>query len=111
MRIDSTVEIAVQDILSFNLTETDSHAPRKMNSPNLSTKLKYVARLALNDCLLKSCSDLLTSMWRRSGIFSPTNGCPSKPKPLPRRMYDKAPAGKSQDPAQSLVEITVGAQS
>jgi nitrite reductase (NAD(P)H) len=33
-----SVEMA--DILSFNLTQTAAHAPRKMNSPDLSTKLK-----------------------------------------------------------------------
>ena len=40
-----TVLIAVvemADILSFNLTQTESHAPRVMNSLDLSTKLKYV---------------------------------------------------------------------
>ena len=36
------------DILSFNLTQTESHSPRKMNSPDLSTKLKCVARFPLN---------------------------------------------------------------
>jgi nitrite reductase (NAD(P)H) len=30
------------DILAFNFTQTDAHAPRVMNSPDLSTKLKYV---------------------------------------------------------------------
>jgi hypothetical protein len=30
------------DILAFNLTQTDSHAPRVMNAPDLSTKLKWV---------------------------------------------------------------------
>jgi len=34
----STVEMA--DILSFNLTQTESHTPRAMNAPDLSTKLK-----------------------------------------------------------------------
>ena len=34
----AVVEMA--DILSFNLTQTESHAPRIMNSPDLSTKLK-----------------------------------------------------------------------
>lgn len=34
----ATVEMA--DILSFNLTQTEGHAPRSMNSPDLSTKLK-----------------------------------------------------------------------
>jgi nitrite reductase (NAD(P)H) len=33
------------DILSFNLTQAEAHAPRKMNSPDLSTKLKLVANL------------------------------------------------------------------
>ncbi|KAF8189889.1 nitrite reductase [Mycena galopus ATCC 62051] len=33
--------IEMADILSFNLTQTDSHAPRVMNAPDLSTKLKY----------------------------------------------------------------------
>ena len=36
----AVVEMA--DILSFNLTQTESHAPRVMNSLDLSTKLKYV---------------------------------------------------------------------
>jgi hypothetical protein len=38
----SLVEMA--DILAFNLTQTEGgmHAPRKMNQPDLSTKLKYV---------------------------------------------------------------------
>lgn len=30
------------DILSFNLTQTASHVPRKMNHPDLSTKLKLM---------------------------------------------------------------------
>jgi len=34
----NVVEMA--DILSFNLTQTESHAPRAMNAPDLSTKLK-----------------------------------------------------------------------
>ena len=58
-----------RNILSFNLTETNSHAPRKMNSPDLITKLKYVARFPLNDCLLKSCSD----SWASFGDFFTTN--------------------------------------
>lgn len=32
--------VEMADILSFNLTQTDSHAPRVMNAPDLSTKLK-----------------------------------------------------------------------
>lgn len=31
------------DILSFNLTQIEGHAPRVMNAPDLSTKLKYVS--------------------------------------------------------------------
>ncbi|KXN90613.1 Nitrite reductase [NAD(P)H] [Leucoagaricus sp. SymC.cos] len=34
--------IEMADILSFNLTQTRSHAPRTMNSPDLSTKLKLM---------------------------------------------------------------------
>ncbi|KAF9480635.1 nitrite reductase [Pholiota conissans] len=34
--------IEMADILSFNLTQTDSHSPRKMNAPDLSTKLKLM---------------------------------------------------------------------
>ncbi|KDR71728.1 hypothetical protein GALMADRAFT_253448 [Galerina marginata CBS 339.88] len=34
--------IEMADILSFNLTQTDSHSPRTMNSPDLSTKLKLM---------------------------------------------------------------------
>ncbi|KAJ6571761.1 NADPH nitrite reductase [Mycena capillaripes] len=34
--------IEMADILSFNLTQTDSHAPRVMNTPDLSTKLKLM---------------------------------------------------------------------
>ncbi|KAJ7637116.1 nitrite reductase [Roridomyces roridus] len=34
--------IEMADILSFNLTQTNSHAPRKMNAPDLSTKLKLM---------------------------------------------------------------------
>ncbi|KAF8804920.1 nitrite reductase [Phlegmacium glaucopus] len=34
--------IEMADILSFNLTQTESHAPRVMNSPDLSTKLKLM---------------------------------------------------------------------
>ncbi|PPQ70227.1 hypothetical protein CVT24_013085, partial [Panaeolus cyanescens] len=34
--------IEMADILAFNLTQTESHAPRKMNSPDLSTKLKLM---------------------------------------------------------------------
>ncbi|KAK7019045.1 NAD(P)H nitrite reductase [Favolaschia claudopus] len=34
--------IEMADILSFNLTQTDSHAPRIMNAPDLSTKLKLM---------------------------------------------------------------------
>ncbi|KAJ7839603.1 NADPH nitrite reductase [Mycena olivaceomarginata] len=34
--------IEMADILSFNLTQTDSHAPRVMNAPDLSTKLKLM---------------------------------------------------------------------
>ena len=30
------------DILAFNFTQTKSHSSRKMNAPDLSTKLKYV---------------------------------------------------------------------
>jgi nitrite reductase (NAD(P)H) len=33
--------VEMADILSFNLTQTESHAPRIMNAPDLSTKLKY----------------------------------------------------------------------
>lgn len=29
-------------VLAFNLTQTDGHAPRKMNAPDLSTKLKLM---------------------------------------------------------------------
>ena len=36
------------DILSFNLTQTEGHAPRAMNAPDLSTKLKYVYLLVLS---------------------------------------------------------------
>ena len=32
--------VEMADILSFNLTQTECHAPRIMNSPDLSTKLK-----------------------------------------------------------------------
>lgn len=35
--------VEMADILSFNLTQTDSHAPRVMNAPDLSTKLKYTS--------------------------------------------------------------------
>ena len=35
------------DILSFNLTEMEAHVPRKMNSPDLSTKLKFIVRFPL----------------------------------------------------------------
>lgn len=34
--------VEMADILAFNLTQTDGHAPRKMNSPDLSTKLKLM---------------------------------------------------------------------
>ncbi|KAJ7145360.1 nitrite reductase [Mycena crocata] len=34
--------IEMADILSFNLTQTASHAPRVMNTPDLSTKLKLM---------------------------------------------------------------------
>ncbi|KAF7350461.1 NAD(P)H nitrite reductase [Mycena venus] len=34
--------IEMADILSFNLTQTESHAPRVMNAPDLSTKLKLM---------------------------------------------------------------------
>ncbi|GAA5857736.1 hypothetical protein JCM1840_000889 [Sporobolomyces johnsonii] len=34
--------IEMADILAFNLTQTAGHAPRKMNSPDLSTKLKLM---------------------------------------------------------------------
>ncbi|KAF5354806.1 hypothetical protein D9756_005269 [Leucocoprinus leucothites] len=34
--------IEMADILSFNLTQTESHAPRVMNTPDLSTKLKLM---------------------------------------------------------------------
>ncbi|KAJ6631137.1 NADPH nitrite reductase [Mycena sp. CBHHK59/15] len=34
--------IEMADILSFNLTQTQSHAPRIMNAPDLSTKLKLM---------------------------------------------------------------------
>ncbi|KAF7289888.1 NAD(P)H nitrite reductase [Mycena indigotica] len=34
--------IEMADILSFNLTQTESHAPRIMNAPDLSTKLKLM---------------------------------------------------------------------
>ncbi|KAK4702458.1 nitrite reductase (NAD(P)H), partial [Phenoliferia sp. Uapishka_3] len=34
--------VEMADILAFNLTQTDSHAPRKMNDPDLSTKLKLM---------------------------------------------------------------------
>jgi hypothetical protein len=34
--------IEMADILAFNLTQTASHAPRKMNDPDLSTKLKLM---------------------------------------------------------------------
>ena len=35
--------VKMADILTFNLTQTTSHAPRMMNAPDLSTKLKYVS--------------------------------------------------------------------
>ncbi|KAF9007403.1 NADPH nitrite reductase [Cyathus striatus] len=34
--------IEMADILAFNLTQTDTHAPRIMNAPDLSTKLKLM---------------------------------------------------------------------
>ncbi|KAJ7039841.1 NADPH nitrite reductase [Mycena alexandri] len=34
--------VEMADILSFNLTQTESHAPRVMNAPDLSTKLKLM---------------------------------------------------------------------
>ncbi|CAK5272257.1 unnamed protein product [Mycena citricolor] len=34
--------IEMADILAFNLTQTDQHAPREMNAPDLSTKLKLM---------------------------------------------------------------------
>lgn len=34
--------IEMADILAFNLTQTDGHAPRKMNTPDLSTRLKLM---------------------------------------------------------------------
>ncbi|KAM0788182.1 hypothetical protein ACM66B_001342 [Microbotryomycetes sp. NB124-2] len=34
--------VEMADILAFNLTQTKHHAPRKMNSPDLSTKLKLM---------------------------------------------------------------------
>ncbi|KAJ2923968.1 hypothetical protein H1R20_g13130, partial [Candolleomyces eurysporus] len=34
--------IEMADILSFNLTQTEGHAPRAMNAPDLSTKLKLM---------------------------------------------------------------------
>ncbi|GAA6024584.1 hypothetical protein JCM11491_000289 [Sporobolomyces phaffii] len=34
--------IEMADVLSFNLTQTSSHAPRKLNHPDLSTKLKLM---------------------------------------------------------------------
>ncbi|KAL8278182.1 hypothetical protein RQP46_009355 [Phenoliferia psychrophenolica] len=34
--------VEMADILAFNLTQTDGHAPRKMNNPDLSTKLKLM---------------------------------------------------------------------
>ncbi|EAU81298.2 nitrite reductase [Coprinopsis cinerea okayama7 len=37
--------IEMADILSFNFTQTDAHAPRLMNAPDLSTKLKFNFRL------------------------------------------------------------------
>ncbi|KAF6764112.1 nitrite reductase [Ephemerocybe angulata] len=37
--------IEMADILSFNLTQIESHAPRVMNAPDLSTKLKLVFQL------------------------------------------------------------------
>lgn len=39
LTILESVEMA--DILSFNFTQTDTHAPRVMNAPDMSTKLKY----------------------------------------------------------------------
>ncbi|KAG6895364.1 hypothetical protein C0992_001654, partial [Termitomyces sp. T32_za158] len=42
----SSVEMA--DILAFNLTQTTSHAPRLMNAPDLSTKLKCVPFISLS---------------------------------------------------------------
>lgn len=71
MLILSIVEMA--DILSFNLTETESHAPRKMNSPDLSTKLKCVSDFTLNPRALSSYSDLWASMSRLSETFSQIN--------------------------------------
>ncbi|GAA5820635.1 hypothetical protein JCM11251_003086 [Rhodosporidiobolus azoricus] len=34
--------IEMASVLAFNLTQTDGHAPRKMNTPDLSTKLKLM---------------------------------------------------------------------
>ncbi|GAA5924803.1 hypothetical protein JCM10213_000447 [Rhodosporidiobolus nylandii] len=34
--------IEMASVLAFNLTQTDNHAPRKMNTPDLSTKLKLM---------------------------------------------------------------------
>lgn len=34
--------VEMADVLAFNLTQTDGHAPRKMNDPDLSTKLKLM---------------------------------------------------------------------
>ena len=34
--------VEMADILAFNLTQTAHHAPRKMNDPDLSTKLKLM---------------------------------------------------------------------
>jgi len=38
--LNTDLEVEMADILSFNLTQTDSHSPRVMNAPDLSTKLK-----------------------------------------------------------------------
>uniref|UniRef100_Q9UVH8 Nitrite reductase [NAD(P)H] n=1 Tax=Hebeloma cylindrosporum TaxID=76867 RepID=Q9UVH8_HEBCY len=83
--------IEMADILSFNLTETDSHAPRKMNAPDLSTKLKLMG------VDVASFGDFFADKRMTIKTQAATAA------------FDGTFPGKVVDPAQALVEITTAA--
>lgn len=78
--------IEMADILTFNLTQTESHAPRKMNAPDLSTKLKLMG----------------VDVASFGDYFADKHGSPETPV-LAVALDNKS---KSVDPAKPAIELT-----
>jgi len=100
------------DILSFNLTETDAHAPRRMNAPDLSTKLKYVFAIFFISRIITHppCSRLMGVDVASFGDYFADKRLSIKSQAATAALDKAAAAVKPLDPAQPLVAITMAAK-